>query len=135
MAAKKTKTRFALPDLERPVSRRPGRVADLIRKEIAMLLIQKLKDPRLARVSITGVDISPDLKNARILYNCPGEDEKEVGVGLASAAGFMRSYLAGVLAMRYTPKLSFVRDKSIEKQEKMDRIFMEIENERKQTSE
>ena len=100
-----------------------------------MLLIQKLKDPRLSQVTITGVDVSPDLKNARVLYNCPSDHEKEVEAGFSSATGFMRSYLASILSMRSVPKLGFVRDLTIEKREKMERLFMEIENERKQSSE
>ncbi len=135
MAAKKAKTRFAMPELGRTVNRRPARVADAIRKEIAMLLLQKLKDPRLAQVSVTAVDISPDLKNARVLYSCPDEDVKDVQAGLASASGFVRSYLAKIMSMRYMPKLLFVRDLAIKKQEELEKIFREIENERKKTSE
>lgn len=135
MAVKKTKSRFVLPDVGRPVSRRPARVADAIRKEIATLLVQKIKDPRLVHVTITEVDMSPDLKNARVLYDCPKESEKDVAAGLASAAGFIRSYLAGILSMRYVPKLAFVRDLAAEKEEKIGRLFMEIENERKNSSE
>lgn len=135
MVAKKKKSRFALPELGRPVNRRPGRIADAIRKEIAMLLIQKLKDPRLYQVGITAVDISTDLKNARVLYSCPKEEEKDVEAGLASASGFIRSHLAASLSMRYMPKLRFMHDQTIEKLEAMERIFMEIENERDQSSE
>jgi ribosome-binding factor A len=135
MAAKKTKTRFAMPELGPSVSRRPTRVGDAIRKEIAMLLVQKIKDPRLAQVCITAVDMSPDLKNATVLYSCPSEDEKEVEAGLASAAGFIRSYLAQIMSMRYMPKLRFAPDLAGKKQEEMERLFREIEDERKKTSE
>lgn len=124
-----------MPDLGRPVSRRPARVADAIQKEIAVLLIKKIKDPRLAGVSVTGVEMSPDLKNARILYRCPNGAEKDAAAGLASAAGFIRSYLAGILSMRYMPQLRFVHDLSSQKQEEMERLFMEIKSERKQSTE
>ncbi len=135
MADKKVTSRFAMPELGRPVNRRPARVADAIRKEVSLLLVQKIKDPRLAQVSITGVDMSPDLKNARILYSCPSEDENDAAAGLLSASGFVRSYLANILPMRYMPKLSFVFDLAVQKQEAMEKLFREIENERKPSSE
>lgn len=132
MAAKKSKTRFTLPDISRPVNRRPSRVADTIRKELAMLLIQKTKDPRLYHISITDVDVSPDLKNAKVYFGCNEDEVKDVQAGLESAKGFMRSHLAQVMSLRHIPKLNFIYDQSIEKRKELERLFMEIENERTQ---
>ncbi len=132
---RKSKTRFAAPGLGPSDNRRPARVADMIKKEVAMLLLRKLRDPRLLDVSITGVDMSPDLKNARIYFSCGDEYIKDAGVGLASAKGFIRSSLAKILSMKYMPQLNFVHDKASIRHQEMAKLFMEIENERKESSE
>jgi ribosome-binding factor A len=109
-------------------SKRPKRVADMIKNEIALLLLRKVKDPRLTGVSIVNAEVTRDLRRAIVYYSILGDDrqvEKAVE-GLNRAKGFFRSHLARELGMRSTPELVFKRDLSMEYQEKMERLLKEI---------
>lgn len=121
-------TKNDLQQFGRESSRRPRRVGDLIRNEIALLLLSKMKDPRLARVSIVRVEMSKDLRKANVHFSCLGneEDGEKAGAALAKAKGFIRNHLAGKLNMRATPDLQFFYDLSLVHQEHMDRLFREM---------
>jgi len=130
MAAKKGKAGFRLPEGLRPEpKRRPIRVGDLIRNEIAMLLLYKTKDPRLLHVTITEVVMTDDLRRARIYFVCDEKLVRKAEKGLVSAKGFMRSHLARVLNMRFVPELLFLHDPAHAKRERMDQLFHEIAEE------
>lgn len=132
MAADKTKSRFGLPEgLQRSgPKRRPIRVGDAIKTEIAALLLRKIQDPRLDGVSITRVEMSDDLGHAWIFYSLIGDETPEnVAKGLASATGFIRSSLARVLKMRHVPALDFQQDLAALKQAEMERLLREIAEE------
>jgi ribosome-binding factor A len=126
MAAKKSRSRFTLPELGEKIGRRPARVADNIKNEIATLLLRKIQDPRVYNVTITQVKITPDLRRAWIYFSCLDRNIEEVTAGLASARGFIRSHLARVLGMRYVPDLEFKHDLTINRMAEMDKIFHEI---------
>lgn len=128
--SKKGKTKYAAPELGRSPKRRPARVADAIRVELAMLLLQKVKDQRLSEVSITRVECPPDLRQAFVYFSCPVDQMKHVEAGLASSRGFMRTYLAKSLNLRYMPELQFKHDLAALRQAEMDQILREIANER-----
>jgi ribosome-binding factor A len=119
-----------LQQFGRAGSRRPQRVGDLIRNEIALLLLSKIKDPRLALVSIVKVVMSKDLRKANVYFSVLGDEQgaKEAGSALAKAKGFIRKHLAGKLNMRATPNLEFFHDLSLVHHEHMDRLFKEIED-------
>ena len=93
---------------------RRGRINDEMQKTLAEIL-REVKDPRVkdAFVSITGADVSPDLKYAKIYYSSLRGDKKEVKKGLVSSSGFMRRMVAERLNLRMTPELSFIEDESI----------------------
>ncbi len=93
---------------------RRGRINDEMRKETASIL-REVKDPRVkdAFVSVTGAEVTADLKYAKIYYSALRGDEKEVSRGLRSSAAFIRSELASRLNLRMTPELTFVRDTSL----------------------
>ena len=130
MAAKKGKAGLLLPAGLRPEpKRRPIRVGDLIRNEIAMLLLSKIKDPRLLYVTITEVVMTDDLRRARIYFVCDEKLVKKSEKGLVSAKGFIRSHLARVLKMRYVPELLFLYDPAYAERERMDQLFQEIAGE------
>ena len=128
MAAKKSGNRFVLPELGMESSRRPSRVGDAIRSEIARLLLHKIKDPRVRNVTITSVAMTSDLRRARIYFSVFGDKQqiKEAEKGLASAKGFIRTHLAKELGMRYVPELDFRYDLAEVKREEMERLFKEI---------
>jgi len=96
------------------VSKRNRRVADLLRREVALLIKHSVNDPRLTAMLVTAVDLSPDLSNARIYYTLPDDvDNKEVEVALKKASGFIRYELAARTELRYTPQIRFCYDNSI----------------------
>ena len=85
-----------------------------MRGEVASIL-REVKDPRVkdAFVSITGAEVTADLKYAKIYYSALRGDEKELSRGLRSSASFIRSELARRLNLRMTPELTFIRDTSL----------------------
>lgn len=126
MAAKKSRTRFTLPELGEKTGRRPARVADSIKNEIATLLLRKISDPRVYNVTITQVKASPDLRRAWVYFSCLDRNVDEVLAGLASARGYIRSHLARVMGMRYVPDLEFRHDPTIDRMAEIDKLFHEI---------
>ena len=103
---------------------RQGRINDEIQKEIAMIL-RDVKDPRVsgAFISVTGADVTPDLKYAKIYYSSLMGDKKEVKKGLAAASGFIRGQIARRMNLRITPEITFVEDNSIEYGAKISKIL------------
>ena len=134
MTPRKAKSRFALPGLGQKVGRRPARVADSIKEEIATLLLRKIKDPRIGLAAITSVTVSPDLRLARVFFSCPGAECEKVAAGFNSCKGFIRSHLARELGLRYAPELDFRYDQSVERQLEMEKILKEIAAEDEQSS-
>ena len=113
------------------MSRRTDRVAALIQTVIGELLQKKLKDPRLGFVTITGVDITPDLKLARVFYTVLGKENQKdhTQQALENAAGFFQREIAEELKLRFTPKLSFHFDVAFEEGMKIERILGELHRE------
>lgn len=126
MTARKAKSRFALPELGERVGRRPARVAEAIQEEIATLLLREIKDPRVTLAAITSVTVSPDLRQARVMFSCAREMAEKVAEGLTSSKGFIRSHLARQLGLRYVPELDFRYDQSVEHQLEMEKLLKEI---------
>jgi ribosome-binding factor A len=118
--------------LEKDEQKRSTRVADAIRNELAILLLNKVRDPKISNVTISRVEVTDDLKYARIYYTVFGEGKviHEAEAGLQRARGFMRSHLARTLNMRYTPDLQFRFDKTAEKVEEIEKLLQEIAGER-----
>jgi ribosome-binding factor A len=99
------------------MSRRTERVGELLREELSDLLLRELRDPRLdGLISITRVELSPDLYNARIFVSVMSEtaNPDEALKALNAAAGFLHKELVHRLEMRRVPFLTFHLDKSIE---------------------
>lgn len=127
-AARRKSTTPPLPGLPaRAGKRRPERVADEIRQEVAALLLKKIKDPRVVQVTILRATVTADLSQARLFYSVLDEETAvDAARGLESAKGFIRSSLAKTLALRVVPALIFQRDYALAEQEKLERIFREI---------
>jgi ribosome-binding factor A len=92
------------------------RVADQIQRELAELLRTELKDPRVGMITLTGVEISPDLAHAKVFFTTLADAEslKKIEAGLARAAGFLRVQLGKRLSLRVTPEIHFRHDVSVE---------------------
>lgn len=114
------------------MTRRIDRLNEQFRAEISDLLLRQAKDPRLnAMVSVTRVNISPDLSYARVFVSVLGEEaqRKEVLQGLSAAANFFRHELRGRLRLRYIPVLDFRYDDSIEQAAHVLKVMRQVEAE------
>ncbi len=102
---------------------RQSRINEEMFKEAAQI-IKNVKDPRVsgAFVSITGAEVTPDLKYAKIYYSVMQGDKKEVAKGLKSSTPYIRGQLAKALNLRITPELTFLEDTSIEYGAKIEKI-------------
>src|SRR4051812_24069951 len=102
-------------------SRRPERVAEAMREVVSELILREIKDPRIGMITITSVDVTPDLRHAKVHFSCVGDDEarQRTHTGLTRASGFLRRELTKQLHLRYAPELRFVFDHSVEDAEKM----------------
>jgi ribosome-binding factor A len=100
--------------MAKPVYKRATRVADQIRMEVADIIMRKTKDPRVADVTVTDVDVTNDLRLARVFVTALGDEgaQTDALAGLTNAAGFIRMELGRRLQLRYTPELVFRRDLS-----------------------
>ena len=115
-------------------SRRIERINHLLRQEIADLLAREIKDAALqeAMISITDVETSPDLRNARIYFSVYGDDQtvEAARQHLTRASGFLHRNLKERLDLRHTPHLEFVLDQSLARGDRIMRLMRSIEEER-----
>ncbi len=112
---------------------RRNRINDSVAEEAAQI-IRDVKDPRVsgAMITITGADVTADLKYAKLFYSVFTSDEeekKEIAKGLRSAAPFMRSQLAQRLNLRITPEITFVEDKGVEHGAKIAELLKQVKSE------
>lgn len=109
-------------------SQRPQRVGELIQKEISALLLRGLNDPRIGFVTITGVDVTPDMHLARVYFTVFGDEtvRRNCAAGLKSATAYIRQHLGRQLQMRYTPDLLFQYDSSIDNGSRIDSLLREV---------
>src|SRR5216684_2428459 len=103
-------------NLHMPNLHRQEKLGELIAVELSDLLRTRLKDPRVGFASITHVEVSGDLRHAKVFVSVMGSPEEQEGTvkGLKHAAGFLRRELAGRLVLRFMPELVFKLDMSIE---------------------
>ncbi|MEX1157456.1 MAG: 30S ribosome-binding factor RbfA [Thermomicrobiales bacterium] len=111
--------------------RRREKVGDLLRDEVSQIIQREMSDPRLGFVSITRVEMSPDMKYARMFVSVMGSDDERASslVALNNASGFIRRMLAPRLRMRTIPDVSFRLDRSMEHAENVARILRDLEPE------
>ena len=107
---------------------RQDRINDSVSKEMSQI-IRDIKDPRVsgALITVTGAEVSQDLKYAKIFYSTITGKDPECEKGLASAAGFARGQLARRLNLRITPEITFVYDGSMEHGMKIAKILNELD--------
>ncbi|MDP3789209.1 MAG: 30S ribosome-binding factor RbfA [Candidatus Omnitrophota bacterium] len=115
---------------------RPERVAEAIRKEISTMIQEELKDPRIGFTTITKVEITPDLRYAKIYYTVLGneKEKKSTGIALKRAKGFIKGHIGDRLKLRFTPEITFKVDASTEYADKMERLFNKIHEEKGPTT-
>jgi ribosome-binding factor A len=98
-------------------SNRRRRVAELLKRELAVLVQQELDDPRVHGVTITAVEVSADLSSGKIYFTtlAEGEEAAQAALALNKAAGFLRRALRGRVVLRAVPQLRFRFDESVKK--------------------
>lgn len=108
--------------------KRSQRVGELIHEEISNLLLMEIKDPRIGFVTITRVELSDDLKNAKIFVSVMADENgKEKALqGLSSASGFIRKELGKKLRLKLVPELIFKIDNSLDYSLRIQKTLFEI---------
>ncbi len=114
---------------------RSERVGERIHHEISIMLDREISDPRLVNVNVTRVEVTGDLRLAKIYVAPPkdGTDEKEMMDALARAGGYFRRSLARSLELRYAPEIRFYLDRSIEMGERFLQVLEQVQAEERAT--
>ncbi|KKM11902.1 ribosome-binding factor A [Clostridiales bacterium PH28_bin88] len=110
------------------VSQRVHRVGEQMKKEIAQILRDELKDPRVGFVTVTSVEVSGDLRHAKVFVSVLGDEDakKQSLEGLQKATGFIRREVGQRIQLRYTPEIVFKFDASIEHGDKIARLLSQV---------
>jgi ribosome-binding factor A len=111
---------------------RPDRVGEQIRQELSQLLLSEVHDPGIGLITLTRVTVSPDLQLARVYYTIMGDDRAraETKKALGRATPFLRRQIGSRVRLRRVPELQFHFDESVEAQDRLERILLELEAER-----
>ena len=113
-------------------NRRPDRLAEAIREEVARFLNEKVKDPRITgMVTVTAVEVTRDLRTAKVFVSVLGDGDREKTFeGLDSLAGHLRSRLGKSLGLRSAPEILFRNDESVARAARIDALLTQIKENR-----
>ena len=108
------------------------KLQELIKQETSKMLLYDIKDPRIGFVTVTDVEMTGGLREAKIFVSIMGNEEqiKDTMKGLQSALGFVRREIGKRIRLRFTPEISFAPDKSLDYSEHIQKILLQIERER-----
>ena len=112
-------------------TRRPDRVAEAIREEVATFLAEGVKDPRVVGlVTVTGVDVTRDLRHAKVFVSILGSDAERSATldGLASVASHLRSRIGRALRLRVAPEIAFKLDQSVAHAARIESLLAQIQD-------
>ncbi len=111
------------------MSIKQARMGGRIRKILSELLLREVSDPRLLGITITDVELDPELMYARIKVNALGEEERadEIMFALEHAKGFLRREVAKRVRLRKAPELTFMWDASLERGERINKLISSLE--------
>jgi ribosome-binding factor A len=111
--------------------KRAVRVGDQLLKEMAGLLMLKVRDPRVKGITLTGIHLSNDLKNARVYFSVLGDDQavRDAQAGLDSAKGYIKREIGFRLALKYIPDIVFKHDRTLEMGDHMEKLFETLKSE------
>jgi ribosome-binding factor A len=109
-------------------SRRLLKAAQAIREVVSMAILTELKDPRVKNVTVTSVEVLPDMKQARVFVTIMGDEKQQKLTlrGLQNSAGFLQYKIADRIETRYTPRLEFVFDEGVKNALEIDRILKRV---------
>jgi ribosome-binding factor A len=113
-------------------SRRILKAAEAIREVVSLAILTEIRDPRVQNVTVTGVEVAPDMRTAKILVSVMGDEGKQQLClrGLANSAGFLQSKIAKRIDTRYTPRLTFELDLGVKRSLEVGRILLDLAKER-----
>ena len=117
-------------------SRRSQKAAQAVREVVGISILRDLKDPRIENVTVTHVEVAPDMRTARVYVSVMGDESQQKLClrGLQHAAGFLQSKVAKRIDTRYTPVLKFVLDHGVKKSIEMNEILESVRSERESES-
>lgn len=109
-------------------SRRVLKAAEAVREVVGMAILADLKDPRIQGVTVTRVEMTPDMRQARVYVSIMGDETRQRLTlhGLQSAAGYLQSKVAQRIDTRYTPRIEFLVDDGVKKSIEIARILREV---------
>jgi ribosome-binding factor A len=109
-------------------SRRTAKVAEAVREQVSTTILFGLKDPRVKNVTVTRVEVSPDLRSAKVYVSVMGDEKTQrlTLKGLESARGFLQAKLAERVQIRYTPILHFQLDQGVKRSIEASRLLREV---------
>ena len=103
---------------------RPHRVAELLRERLALILLYKCADPRLKELTLTEVEMSPDLKQAKVFYVArENVDRDQVQIALDKALGFIKAEVARENLFRLMPEFLFLPDSGLDRAAQLEKLF------------
>ncbi|ADC51983.1 MULTISPECIES: 30S ribosome-binding factor RbfA [Alkalihalophilus] len=107
---------------------RAHRVGEQMKKELSDIIMRELKDPRISFVTITGVDVTGDLQQAKVFITVLGDDAQKESTlkGLSKAKGFIRSEIGKRIRLRKTPEITFEFDESIEYGNRIETLINDL---------
>ncbi|MBR1397424.1 MAG: 30S ribosome-binding factor RbfA [Selenomonadaceae bacterium] len=110
---------------------RVEKLQELIKQEVGKMLLTDLKDPRIGFVTVTHVDVTGDLREAKIFVSIMGNEEqvKDSWQGLQSSIGFIRREIGQRIRLRFTPTIAFALDTSLDYSEHIQKLLLQIEKE------
>ena len=113
---------------------RPERVGEEIRQELSVLLAREVHDPGVGFVTLTRVKMSPDLQLARVFYTLIGDEKarRETAQALERVTPFLRRQIASRMRLRRVPEIRFQFDRSVEHQDRIEQILIDLEQERRE---
>jgi ribosome-binding factor A len=108
--------------------KRSERLGELILAEISDLITRDIKDPRVGFVTFTRVEMSDDLRYAKVFVSSLGSEQEKARMlqGLSSATGYIRRHLGRALHLRYTPEITFLIDESLEHGAKIAQLLRQL---------
>ncbi|MBP9854092.1 MAG: 30S ribosome-binding factor RbfA [Candidatus Omnitrophica bacterium] len=106
---------------------RMDKVNNQMRREISIIIHQKMDDPRMSYITITHVDVSPDLKNAKVYFSVLGDENNliEAVTVLNNARGLIRHMVSQQIQIRHTPEIYFIQDDSMSMEAKIEETIRE----------
>ena len=113
--------------------KRTDRVGHLIQMELSQLILHRVKDPGLGFVTVTHVDVTPDMRSACVFFSVLGDQKtkERTQKALEKASGFLQREIGAALKLRYTPRLRFVQDDSFDQGLEVDRVLHKIQRDDK----